>query len=274
MSRCTKMGPGGNITTNVTNYIFNRYSGQGIGRSTIAIRNLKNKSARVCNTGCKEVTPTILEYDNKISESIFVWDGVTFTLDTSLPNRSFKGKSSRYITQVPFPGSLLSVTISNSITIIRDSMFSGCYNLANVVLPESVTSIGPAAFSGCYNLANVVLPESLNIINNNMFIFCSSLASIIIPNSVTSIGGAAFYGCSNLTNVTLSNTLQRIDNYTFSGSRLMSIIIPISVTIIEDNAFTNCSNLTTVTIVNGQLGIPSPAVDVSFFGAIVTTIEP
>jgi hypothetical protein len=68
-------------------------------------------------------------------------------------------------------------------------------------------------------------------------------------STLTSIGGNAFSDCPALT----------------------SIAIPTSVTSIGANAFLN-SGLTTVTIANGQLGIPSPAVGVSFFGVTVNTI--
>jgi hypothetical protein len=52
---------------------------------------------------------------------------------------------------------------------------------------------------------------------------------------------------------------------------LISIIIPNSVESIGVDAFAGCINLVSVTITNGQLGIPSPAVDVFFFGTTVTT---
>jgi hypothetical protein len=53
------MGPGGNITTNSkTNFSFNRYKEGGIGASTIANRNAKNRLASFCKTGCSNlVTP-------------------------------------------------------------------------------------------------------------------------------------------------------------------------------------------------------------------------
>jgi hypothetical protein len=54
---------------------------------------------------------------------------------------------------------------------------------------------------------------------------------------------------------------------------LTSIIIPASVTSIGTDAFIS-SGLINVIIANNQLGIPSPASAVSFFGAVVTTILP
>jgi hypothetical protein len=79
------------------------------------------------------------------------------------------------------------------------------------------------------------------------------LASVTFASisTVASIGSNAFSNCSALT----------------------SIAIPTSVTSIAANAFAT-SGLTTVTIANGQLGITSPGLGVSFFGAIVNTQLP
>ena len=56
MSRCTKMGPGGNITTNNVNNIFNMYkSGAEVGASSISARRAKSRLASICNTGCQTI---------------------------------------------------------------------------------------------------------------------------------------------------------------------------------------------------------------------------
>lgn len=102
------------------------------------------------------------------------------------------------------------------------------------------------------------------------------LTGVTIGNTVIDIGVEAFLGCILLSSVTFSPTsvLTTINDLAFSASPLITTIeIPTSVTSIAIDAFQNCSGLTTVTIANGQLlGIPSPAVGVSFFGATVSTI--
>ena len=104
------------------------------------------------------------------------------------------------------------------------------------------------------------------------------LTAVQIGNLVTTIGNLAFYNCFQLVSVTFASisTLTSIGDNAFSDcSQLTSIAIPTSVTSIGTNAFSGCSSLTTVTIANGQLlGIPSPAVGVSFFGVTVTTEAP
>lgn len=104
----------------------------------------------------------------------------------------------------------------------------------------------------------------------------SAFIGVTIGNTVIDIGGAAFSTCFLLSSVTFSPTsvLTTINALAFSDTpNLISIEIPASVTSIASDAFLN-SGLTTVFIANNQLGIPSPAVGVSFFGATVTTFPP
>ena len=102
----------------------------------------------------------------------------------------------------------------------------------------------------------------------------AALTTVQIGNLITDIGALAFYNCAMLTSVTFAtiSVVTSIGNNSFADcSSLTSIAIPTSVTSIANDAFQN-SGLTTVTIANGQLGITSPAVGVSFFGAIVNTV--
>jgi hypothetical protein len=276
MSRCTKMGPGGNTTTNSkTNFIFNRYKGEGgIGASTIANRNAKNRLASFCKIGCRNlVTPqttptpptpipptpttpeTILVYNTNQGDT-FEWDGVTFTRTTDFSytaNISLIPSipSGQSHSSVPSYKNLINVTIGNIVTSIGNGAFTKCISLTSITIPNSVTSIGNSVFSNCESLTSITIPNSVTSIGDNVFAFCISLSSITIPNSVTSIGVTAFDLCT----------------------LLISITIPTSVTSIGANAFTS-SGLTTVTIANGQLGIPSPSTGVSFFGTTVNTVLP
>jgi hypothetical protein len=51
--RSTKFGPGGNVTCNTYQYLYNKYKpGQGgVGASSIATRRAKNRAASVCTGG-------------------------------------------------------------------------------------------------------------------------------------------------------------------------------------------------------------------------------
>jgi hypothetical protein len=247
-------------------------------------------------------TPTILVYSTSQGSS-FVWSGVTFTLDTSLPNFSYTSTTTSIpATQLTQARTVLTgVTIGNSVLTIGANAFNGCTNLTSVtftptstlasigqnafqncdgltsiIIPDSVTSIGTLAFQSCNNLTSVTLPTnpSFTSIATSTFATCIKLTSVSIPNSVTSIGDFAFTTCSMLTSVTIGNSVTSIGDQAFYlCTSLTSVIIPDSVTSISSNAFQS-SGLATVTIANLQLaGIPSPATGVSFFGKTGVTTQ-
>ena len=253
-------------------------------------------------------TPTILVY-NTTQGSGVVWGGVTFTLDTNLPNFSYTATTSYFpenttddltpVSQLPSYPNLIGVTIGNSVTSIGNKLFSRCTALTSITIPNSFISIGTRAFNSCTALTSITIPNSVTSIGN-AFYYCTALTSITIPNSVTSIGNEAFYGCSGLTSITIPNSVTSIGNNAFKGcTALTSITIGNSVTSIGTEVFYNCSSLTSitipnsvtsighyaflssgltnVTIANGQLGITSPTANppgVSFFGVNVATTIP
>ena len=119
-----------------------------------------------------------------------------------------------------------------AVTLIGNSAFNKCSELASITIPESVTSIESNAFSGCSNLHTVTLKS--NPIVSKAYTANSSLKNIfgeqveeyIIGDKVASISSYAFYGCTGMSKVT----------------------IPSSVTSIGKDAFTGCSGLTSVHI--------------------------
>ena len=197
---------------------------------------------------------TILVY-NTSQGSNFLWDSVTFTLDTNLPQYSYTAITT-FIPGTQLPQSrnnLTGVKIGNIVTTIGNSAFLSCSNLPSVIIPDSVTSIGNSAFERCVGLTSVTIGNSVTSINRALFYLCTSLTSLIIPNSVTSIGREVIL-----------------------GTQITSLIIRSSVTSIDGIAFRE-SMLQTVTIANGQVisgvTIVSPATGVSFFGKTGVTTQ-
>ena len=202
---------------------------------------------------------TILVY-SVTQGTIFVWSGVTFTLDTSLPQFSYTSTT----TSIP------------TIQLPQDRT-----NLTGVTIGDSVTSIGNQAFQGCSNLTSVTFrPTSkLTSIGDDAFYDCG-FTSIIIPNSVTSIGDGAFFSCLSLTTVTIGNSVGSIGEEVFqSCAALTSITIPNSVTSIGTNAFLS-SGLTNNGLSGGAVtiltttatGLGISGSPTTFFGATNVTM--
>lgn len=132
------------------------------------------------------------------------------------------------------------LVIPNSITVIEDLAFRGCYDIINITIPNSVTSIGENAFARCINLKAInvdsgnpsyssiegvlfskdktyliqcpggkegsyTIPDNVYSIGTEAFAYNSGLVSIKFPSSVSSIGEKAFEECIGLSRVEISD---------------------------------------------------------------------
>jgi hypothetical protein len=243
-------------------------------------------------------TPTILVYNTYQGPS-FDWSGVTFTLNTSLPNFSYTAITNAIpATQLPQDRpNLIGVTFGNSVTTIGQSAFANCSGLTAVTIPASVTSIGQDAFQSCTGLTSInvdtgntsyssvdgvlfnklqttlvefppgkstsyTIPNSVTTIGTNAFINVNGLTSVTIGSSVTSIGTNGFQSCNNLSTVTFisNSTLISIGHQAFQTCpALISITLPVSVKTIGTNSFENSSSLTSIIIPNSVTSIGANA---------------
>ncbi|MBR7111324.1 MAG: leucine-rich repeat domain-containing protein [Clostridia bacterium] len=181
-------------------------------------------------------------------------------------------------------GTLVSISIPESVTLINTRAFSACSNLASIivadgntvyhsagncivetatntlivgcensVIPDYVVRIGIRAFQGSVNLETIRIPESVMHIGDSAFNLCTGLTSITIPASVTSIGPSAFAACSSLASVTISEGVESIGERAFAAcSSLLSITIPKSVTSIGERAFLSCGSLASIVVEGGN----------------------
>ncbi len=112
-----------------------------------------------------------------------------------------------------FRSRLISVSIPESVAIIRNSAFSYCSQLVSVNIPNGVTIVGNSAFSGCSSLESIAIPDGVTKIGGWTFSGCSALISIVIPDSVERLELSAFYRCTKLQSITIKNPECRIADF-------------------------------------------------------------
>ena len=110
--------------------------------------------------------------------------------------------------------SLTSIVISEGITEIEKSMFSGCYNLTEVKFPMSLERITAYAFSGCTALPSISFPPNVYYIGQAAFRGCTALTSVVWPAGAETLGDrmnlnyshyiTAFEDCDNIKECTIS----------------------------------------------------------------------
>lgn len=166
---------------------------------------------------------------------------------------------------------VLTVSIANSVTEIKDYAFMYCRYLESISIPGSVVNIGKSAFENCFSLKKVYLNNGLKKIGANAWSDCGDLESITIPQSVTSIGHVPFSMCESLKSIsvasgnevyyaknnclvakengfliagcknsTIPEGVTCIGSCAFWGSYLTSLSLPSSTQRIESNAFRGC----------------------------------
>ena len=199
-----------------------------------------NSEAKTAEVYIKGGWPSTYSGDVIIPES-FIYRGETYIV-TGIDTGAFRGCEN-----------LTSVTIPNSVTIIRDCAIIRCPKLTSITIPRgvsfiencdggflldcpSLTSINVDANNKTYdsrNNCNAIIETSTNTL-------IAGCKNTIIPSSVSSIGRQAFEECTGLTSVTIPNSVNSIHELAFSGcTGLTSVEIPNSVNRIGESAFDN-----------------------------------
>lgn len=102
------------------------------------------------------------------------------------------------------------------VTAIGDGAFNGCGSIVGISLPDSITAIGRRAFRNCKSLTTVNIPDGVKRIEDGAFLGCAALTGITLPDGLTYIGGYAFQS-SGLTNISIPDSVTYIGDYAFSA---------------------------------------------------------
>lgn len=193
---------------------------------------------------------------------------------------TYKGKEYSVvdIAEDAFAGNqyLLSITIPNSISVIKDNQFKECKYLTQVNLLANMQFVGNSAFENCVSLSEINIPNTLKKIGDSCFKGCNSLASLdfsdskisniptrafydckkiqslVLPNSVIFIGDQAFYNCESLTSLVLRN-VETIGNEAFYYCKSIERLeVPLSCKVIGNGSFSKMLGLKNVTIEAGN----------------------
>ena len=141
--------------------------------------------------------------------------------------------------------SLEEITLSNNLKIIEDSAFNECRSLEKIELPNTIVSIDRAAFAHCSSLKEIKLPSGISKLAESLFFDCTSLEKVIIPQSVKTIEYDVFTDCISLKELMIPSSVSTIGNYSIRNcTSLKTIVLLKSIESIGENTFINCTNLT------------------------------
>ena len=180
--------------------------------------------------------------------------------------------------------SIISITLPETVKIIRYSAFEGCASLEYVDFPNGLEKIEWRAFHECSSLSFVEFPDSVTEICESSFTDCTSMTSISIGSKIDSLDLFAFEGCLSLERINVSRNnasysscdgiltnksmtsiifcpygrgqalfipegIKVIESHAFSMcKRIVCLYLPNSLEAIGENAFEGCSNLSELTI--------------------------
>ena len=178
-----------------------------------------------CGTsGSYTVTGTIVTADNSCVGALNIENGVT-EIATSV----FEGNVN-----------ITSVTIPNTVTIIRDNAFKET-QITSLDLGEGVEQIGSYSFGGIndgVNNLDVVIPDSVTTLTSNAF-GQSNLGDVVIGDGLETIEGAVFYNNygQGARSIIFGSNLKRIREAAFLGVNATNIILPDGLEHLETRAF-------------------------------------
>lgn len=193
-------------------------------------------------------------------EDLAAWCGIVFEDGSANPlangtvddDKTAAPKSAMlYIADVAQTG----ITIP-AVTTIEQYTFYGYYALTNLTVSESVTMIKDGAFAACPKLASIAFNAAACEIGVDVFNHSGASVSVVFGEQVQYVPAMMFYTAeadaqANLTTVAFAeNTICAFIDYSaFEGcDSLRMVTMSPSISTVGANAFKDCSGLTTLVI--------------------------
>ena len=130
---------------------------------------------------------------------------------------------------------LKKLTIPDSVGIIGEYAFGGCYNLESITISQNVTYIGGNAFRGD-KMNPFELPQTLEYIGTGNF-NKEGFYSSRLPDKLTVIESYSFAGSAFEGLVVLPENLERLEMWAFRDCEIDEVIVPKSIKSFDIGAF-------------------------------------
>ena len=156
--------------------------------------------------------------------------------------------------QFAYCKNLISIVMSDNVTVIGRWTFNGCTNLQSIKLSNKLETIGYGAFERCSNLKTIEMPDTVKTIEDYAFELCSKLETVKFSNNLKEIAHGAFSQCISLDNVFIPSSVEEIGGWTFFVCRsLKTIQIAGDLFTLGSDAFSNCPKELTIYCKKGSL---------------------
>lgn len=209
-----------------------------------SVANVANGKVTAIGLGTAKITATTTDGSNlsititiSVIDADIISNGINYNITSNIEPYTVEVIEGNYTGDIVIPESIEKDGITYTVTSIKSYAFSNS-QITSVIIPNSIVIIDNGVFNGCYFLNSVSLPNTITKIGKSSFSYCEKLTEIEIPNSVKSIGEYAFNGCSRLASISIPEGVTKIENYTFLDcSGLKTITLPSTITSIGNSAF-------------------------------------
>ena len=140
----------------------------------------------------------------------------------------------------------LNFATQSALEVIGQAAFGGCLSLKSVTMPDTVRVLKNSAFVGCSALATVYVSAGLETMEGYVFSACPSITTFTMGDGAKMLGdyafytpasGGGFYYHNSLKNVTIPNSVEYVGVYAFAGNTVMEYVELKGVRVIAEAAF-------------------------------------